>query len=70
MRMEFSSYESMLQFSAYPEDIILTLIQQCHFFFFGGNEVWACSDEERTLRSGMSYERVPMKKENIVLGNE
>ena len=40
MRMEFTSYESMLQFSAYPEDIVLTLIQQCHFFFFGGNEVW------------------------------
>ena len=39
MRMEFTSYESMLQFSAYPEDIVLTLIQQCHFFFFGGNEV-------------------------------
>lgn len=40
MRMEFASYEAMLQFSMYPEEIILTLIQQCNFFFFGGDEVW------------------------------
>lgn len=39
MRMEFPSYEAMLQYSAYPEDIVLTLIDQYNFFFFGGNEV-------------------------------
>lgn len=39
MRMEFASYETMLQFSGFPEDIVLTLIQQCNFFFFGGNEI-------------------------------
>ncbi|XP_076471931.1 rho GTPase-activating protein 190-like isoform X2 [Babylonia areolata] len=39
MRMEFASYESMLQISPLPEEIVLTLIHQCHFFFFGGNEV-------------------------------
>ncbi|PVD34051.1 hypothetical protein C0Q70_05313 [Pomacea canaliculata] len=39
LRMEFSSYESMLRNSSYPEDIVLSLIEQCSFFFLGGDEV-------------------------------
>ncbi|GFN96255.1 rho GTPase-activating protein 190-like protein [Plakobranchus ocellatus] len=37
--LQFKSYEKMVQGSQVPEDIVHTLIEQCPFFFHGGNEV-------------------------------
>lgn len=39
IRLQFKSYEKMVQCSQVPEDIVQTLIEQCLFFFHGGNEV-------------------------------
>ncbi|GFR73472.1 rho GTPase-activating protein 190 [Elysia marginata] len=37
--LQFKTYEKMIQCSQVPEDIVHTLIEQCPFFFHGGNEV-------------------------------
>ncbi|XP_005097825.1 rho GTPase-activating protein 35 isoform X2 [Aplysia californica] len=39
IRLQFKTYEKMVQYSQVPEDIVQTLIEQCYFFFYGGNEV-------------------------------
>ncbi|KAI8781167.1 rho GTPase-activating protein 5 [Biomphalaria glabrata] len=39
IRLQFKSYEKLIQGSQVPEDIVQNLIEQCAFFFHGGNEV-------------------------------
>jgi len=39
IRLQFKTYERLVQCSQVPEDIVCTLIEQCSFFFYGGNEV-------------------------------
>ncbi len=39
IRLQFKTYENLQQYSQIPEDIVQTLIEQCSFFFYGGNEV-------------------------------
>ncbi|CAL1547999.1 unnamed protein product [Lymnaea stagnalis] len=39
IRLQFKSYEKLIQGSQVPEDIVQNLIEQCPFFFHGGNEV-------------------------------
>ncbi|BFZ15995.1 hypothetical protein BsWGS_19034 [Bradybaena similaris] len=39
IRLQFKTYEKLVQGSQIPEDIVQILIEQCPFFFHGGSEV-------------------------------